>query len=151
MSVILVLTMALVENLLMAIATITARAAVRHVPATVLVGYRGVLISLAILVYTLLSGQWQPVDWRTWTMIATGALSGPFLGHVMYDAALSGVGAGRVAVITALQPVFVTLYTMLLFGDVPTALQAAGGALSIAGVLLVLGAHYRPFTEDVGE
>jgi drug/metabolite transporter (DMT)-like permease len=138
-----VFVLALIENLLMAVATIMAKSAVRHVPPLVLVGYRGVLISLAVLLYATATGQWQWVSGRTWVVMATGALAGPFLGHVMYYAALAHMDAGKVAVVTALQPVFVATYTALLFGDLPTFQQSLGGALTIAGVIIVFGARYR--------
>lgn len=139
----LVFLLALVENLLMAGATIMAKSAVRHIPPVVLAGYRGVLISLVILVYALLTGQWEWVDRRTMAIMAAGALSGPFLGHVMNYASLARVDAGKVAIIAAMQPVFVTVYTALLFGDLPTLRQTFGGALTIAGVIVVFAAHDR--------
>jgi drug/metabolite transporter (DMT)-like permease len=137
----LVFLLALVENLLMAGATIMAKFAVRHIPPIVLAGYRGVLISLVILVYALITGQWEWVTGRTLAIMAAGALSGPFLGYVMHYASLARVAAGRAAIIAAVQPVFVTLYTVLLFGDLPTFQQALGGALTIAGVAMVFAAR----------
>ena len=133
----------LVENLLMATSTVMAKYAVRHIPPFALAGYRGVLVSCAILIYALITGQWQPVAWRTLTIVAVGALAGPFLGYVMNYAALARVDAGKVAIVGAVQPVFVTLYTLLLFGDLPTAQQVLGGLLAIAGVILVFAARYR--------
>ena len=138
-----VFALALVENFLMAVATIAAKSAVKYVSPTVLVGYRGVLISLLILIYALVSGQWQSVSWSTWWVIAVGALGGPFLGHTMYYAALARIDAGKVAVLAAIQPVFVTLYTALVFGTVPTARQAVGGILTVAGVLVVSVARLK--------
>jgi O-acetylserine/cysteine efflux transporter len=137
----LVFLLALAENLLMAGATIMAKFAVHHVPPIVLAGYRGVLISLVILVYALLTGQWEWVNGHTLAIMAAGALSGPFLGYVMHYASLARVDAGKAAIIAAIQPVFVTLYTVLLFGDLPTYQQALGGALTIVGVVIVFAAR----------
>lgn len=147
----LVLLLAVLGNLLFAIATVMAKFAVRHIPPITLVGYRGLLISVLILVYALIAGQWQTVTWHTLFVMAAGALGGPFLGHVMYYAALERVGAGRVAIITALQPVFVTLYTALVFGTLPTTQQALGGALTIGGVVLVFAARLRQPRADSTE
>ncbi|MFN2130761.1 MAG: DMT family transporter [Anaerolineae bacterium] len=135
--------LALIENLLMAVATIMAKVAVRDIPPIVLTAYRGVLIPVAILPYALLTGQWEPVPVRTLAIIALGACSGPFLGHVMRYAALARVDAGKAAILYAIQPVFVTVYAGLLFGDVPTAQQLLGGALAIGGVILVFLARQR--------
>jgi drug/metabolite transporter (DMT)-like permease len=133
--------LALVENFLMATSTIMAKSAVRHISPFPLAGYRGVLIALVILVYAVVTGQWQWVDGRTMAIMALGALSGPFLGHVMNYASLARVGAGKAAIVAATQPVFVTVYTALLFGDLPALQQALGGALTIAGVVLVFAAQ----------
>jgi drug/metabolite transporter (DMT)-like permease len=135
--------LALVENLLMAVATIMAKVAVRGIPPIVLTAYRGVLIPLAILPYALLTGQWEPVHGQTLAIIALGACSGPFLGHVMRYAALARLDAGKAAIVYAVQPVFVTVYAALLFGDVPTVQQFLGGALAIGGVVLVFPARER--------
>jgi drug/metabolite transporter (DMT)-like permease len=132
-----VFVLALIENLLMAVATIMAKVAVRDIPPIVLTAYRGVLIPVAILPYALLTGQWEPIHVQTLAIIALGACSGPFLGHVMRYAALARVDAGKAAILYAIQPVFVTVYAGLLFGDVPTAQQLLGGALAIGGVILV--------------
>jgi drug/metabolite transporter (DMT)-like permease len=127
--------------LLMAASTIMAKSAVQHIPPFVLAGYRGVLIALAILVYAVVTGQWEWVDGPTMVITAAGALSGPFLGHVMNYASLARVDAGKAAIVAATQPAFVTVYTVLVFGDLPTLQQALGGVLTIVGVVLVFAAH----------
>jgi drug/metabolite transporter (DMT)-like permease len=139
----LVFLLSLVENLLMAISLIMAKVAVRAMSPTVLVAYRGVTISLFVLIYALLTGQWQVVQGSTLTIIAIGALSGPFLGHIMSYASLARIDAGKSAIIGAVQPVFVTAYTVILFGDLPTLQQTLGGALTIIGVMLVIVAQNR--------
>jgi drug/metabolite transporter (DMT)-like permease len=138
-----VLLLALVENLLMAVATIMAKVAVREIPPILLTAYRGVLIPVVLLPYALLTGQWQPVDGATMAVIALGACSGPFLGHVMRYAALARIDAGKAAIVYAIQPVFVTLYSGLVFGDVPSGRQLLGGALAMGGVILVFVARQR--------
>jgi drug/metabolite transporter (DMT)-like permease len=140
----LVFLLSLVENLLMAISLIMAKVAVRAMPPTVLVAYRGVTIALFVLIYALATGQWQPVSGTTLSIIAIGALSGPFLGHIMSYASLARIDAGKSAIIGAVQPVFVTIYTVVLFGDLPTVQQAFGGALTIVGVILVIIAQNHP-------
>jgi drug/metabolite transporter (DMT)-like permease len=133
--------LALVENLLMAASQIAAKFAVAHLPPLVLAGYRGVGISLMVLIYALLTGQWQWVDGSTFLVIACGASIGPFMGHVMNYASLKRVEAGKAAIVFAVQPVLVTLYTAALFGTWPTLQQAFGGVLAILGVMLVFRAR----------
>jgi drug/metabolite transporter (DMT)-like permease len=134
---------ALIENLLMATSVIMAKLAVRHLPPFVLSGFRGLSISFLLLIYALLRGQWHWVDGRTLAILAGGAFVGPFLGYVLNYAALARVDAGKAAIVASVQPLFVTLYTVLLFGNWPTWQQALGGTIAIAGVILVFYAHHR--------
>jgi drug/metabolite transporter (DMT)-like permease len=134
---------ALVENLFMAAATIMAKFAVRHVPPFVLAGYRGVLISLVVAIYAIVTRQWEPVSGRTLAIMAAGALSGPSIGQAMNFAAMQRVDAGKAAIVAAVQPAFVTLYTVLLFGTLPSLQQMLGGLLAVAGVVIVFGARGR--------
>jgi drug/metabolite transporter (DMT)-like permease len=133
---------ALIENLLMATSTIMAKYAVRHLAPLVLAGYRGLSISALLLLYALVWGQWEWVDGGTLAVMAGGAFIGPFLGHVLNYASLLRVDAGKAAIVTAVQPLFVTLYTIFLFGDWPTLQQMAGGALAIVGAVLVFRGRY---------
>jgi drug/metabolite transporter (DMT)-like permease len=136
-----VFAIALIENLLMATSIVMAKLAVNHLPPFVLAGYRGLAISVMLLAYSLIRGQWEWIERRTLAIIAGGALIGPFLGHVMNYASLARVDATKSAIIAAVQPLFVTVYTALLFGDLPNLQQALGGALAIGGVVLVFVAR----------
>jgi uncharacterized membrane protein len=139
----LVFLLSLIENLMMAVSFVMAKVAVRVMSPTVLVAYRGVTISLIVFVYAQLTRQWQSVQGPTLAIIALGALGGPFVGHIMSYASLARIDAGKSALIGAVQPVFVTVYTVLLFGTWPTLQQAIGGALTVIGVILVIRAQSR--------
>ena len=65
------------------------------------------------------------------------------MGYVFNYAALARIDAAKVAIVTATQPLFVTLYTVWLFGDWPTVQQATGGLLAILGVILVFRSRNR--------
>lgn len=136
-----VFALALIENLLMAVTTIAARLVVQHISPLVLTGVRGVSMALLLLAYALIAGQWQPVDGKTLLALGAGAFVGPFIGYVLRYSALARIDAGKVAVITSTEPVFVALYTALLFADLPTLQQALGGVLTIAGMLIILQAR----------
>ncbi len=132
---------ALVENLMMAATTMMAKFAVQNMPPVVLAAYRGSGMSMLLLIYTLFVGQWQRLDGRLIALVAAGAFVSPFLGYVLRYNALARIGAGQVAVITASQPVFVTLYTAILLAQRPTIQQSLGGVLTIGGVVLILRAR----------
>ncbi|MBN1584390.1 MAG: EamA family transporter [Anaerolineae bacterium] len=74
-------------------------------------------------------------------LTAAGAFISPFLGYVLRYGALARIDAAKVAVVAAAQPVFVTLYTAILFAQWPTAQQSLGGILATAGVLLIFRAR----------
>ncbi len=137
----LVLGLALIENLLMAVSTVAARLVVRHISPLALTGARGVSMALLLLVYALIAGQWQPIDGKTLLALSAGAFVGPFIGYVLRYSALARIDAGKVAVVASAEPVFVALYTALLFADLPTLQQTLGGVLTIAGMLIILQAR----------
>ncbi len=139
----LVFWIALVENLLMAVTTIAAKLVLGHLPPLALAGYRGLSVSLLILIYALITHQWQWIDASTLAWIAGGAFISPFLGYVFQYGALARIQTSQVAVILDMQPVFATLYTALLFHTWPTARQSVGGLLVIGGVLLILAPKHK--------
>ncbi|MBN1937222.1 MAG: EamA family transporter, partial [Anaerolineae bacterium] len=89
-----VFVLALIENLLMAVTTVTARLVVQHISPLVLTGVRGVTMAALLFVYALIAGQWQPVDGKTLLALSAGAFVGPFIGYVLRYSALARIDAG---------------------------------------------------------
>ena len=61
-----------------------------------------------------------------------------FLSYVLFYQGLRTLDLGKGAVIRSTQPLFVALYSMLLFGTTITLQQFLGGLLMLVGVALML-------------
>ncbi len=133
-----------VETLFFSLAFLVSKVALnRAMPATALAGYRSLLMSLLTAAYATLAGRWMSPTPRELLLIGTGAIFGPFLTWVLLMHALARAEASKVAIIRNAQPVFVALYSLVIFGALPAPRQMLGGLLTIAGVLLILVARQR--------
>ena len=72
-----------------------------------------------------------------------------YLGGVFF-AISQGVSAGVAAVITSLQPVFVSLLAVKILGEKLKAIQFVGLILGLVGVVLVLGPTFDSATSGIG-
>ncbi|MSY01134.1 MAG: EamA family transporter [Actinobacteria bacterium] len=72
-----------------------------------------------------------------------------YLGGVFF-AISQGVSAGVAAVITSLQPVFVSLLAVKILGEKLKAIQFVGLILGLIGVVLVLGPTFDSATSGIG-
>ena len=72
-----------------------------------------------------------------------------YLGGVFF-AISQGVSAGVAAVITSLQPVFVSLLAVKVLGEKLRGIQLAGLVLGLTGVVLVLGPTFDSKTSAIG-
>jgi len=133
-----------VETLFFSLAFLVSKVALNHaMPAAALAGYRSLLMSLLTAIYATLAGQWMAPTPRELLLIGSGAIFGPFLTWVLLMHALARADASKVAVIRNTQPVFVALYSLIIFGALPALRQMFGGALAVAGVILILVARQR--------
>jgi len=113
----------------------------RGVSAVALTAYRSLLICLVSVTYALLSGRWSPPTSRELLLVGLGAFFGPFLAWLLLMAALARADASRVALFRNLQPVFVVLYSLILFGALPGPRQLVGGGIVVLGIILLLSGH----------
>lgn len=128
----------LISNLFLALSNLIAKKSVISVPPLILSTARTILMGLMLGGIGLSSGQlaWPTVS--TWVWIGGGAFFGPFLSYVLFYKALIYLDLTKATVIRALQPLFVALYSFLLFGTFIDLRQFAGGLLMIAGIVLML-------------
>jgi drug/metabolite transporter (DMT)-like permease len=140
---ILVFLMALGNTFLHASGAVIAKRAVGDVTPLTLTLVRAGGSSILILIAALLSGRWQWPSTNALILTALGALGGPFISHILYYRALALIDVSKVSLINATRPLFVLLYSLLLFGNLPLLHQTAGGLLSIIGVVTLLSAR-RP-------
>ncbi|WP_165985823.1 EamA family transporter [Streptomyces sp. YIM 98790] len=108
----------------------------RRVPALTVVVVSQVLAALVLAAGVLATGAWQHADGRLWFAAAAGAI-GPVAMICFYRAlALGPMGVVSPLVATA---VAVPVAVAMVAGERPVALQYAGIALAVAGVVLAGG------------
>jgi drug/metabolite transporter (DMT)-like permease len=81
-------------------------------------------------------------DWsgirRGLPLIAVTALVGPFLGRTLYMYGLRHIDVSRAALINQSQPLFVAVYSAILFHTLPSRREWTGGLLILVGALVLV-------------
>ena len=92
--------------------------------------------AMLLLVLPLLGG--FEMTWPAFACVMGLAVGCTLLGHRMFTVALGRVSAAVVSFALLGEPVGAMLWSMLMFGEQPTALLLIGGAVTIAGLALYL-------------
>jgi len=100
---------------------------------TMLAGTPGLLIAGAP---QLVRGDWLAVSWQAWAGLAYAAVFALVVAYAIWNASVRAVGSSRTSVYSCLIPVVAALVSWPVLGERPTAAQAVGAALIIAGILL---------------
>ena len=90
-----------------------------------------------MLVFREKSG-FPTLSFRQWIGVTLLGLSGVFAYNLFFFSALQTVEAGRAGVIIATNPVFIALFSYLLFREQFTLQKAAGIVLSVTGAIIVI-------------
>ncbi len=120
-----------------------ARRTVPALPYTLLV-YAQTAVLLALLLP--LCGGFQLTGKALW-YIAGLALGSTILGHTLFTIALGKVTATVVSFALLGEPVGAMLWSLLMFGEQPTALLLAGGTVVLLGLVLYTAGTLRPAGE----
>ncbi len=113
--------------------------------------YTGAVLVLLMLVLgrNLATGEWDAglsalslPGWKL-ALLAASSLIGIGLGHTFYFFSIARLGLAVSASVVQLQPVTVSIASMLIFGEILTPGQWAFGALAIAGAGVILYAQSR--------
>jgi drug/metabolite transporter (DMT)-like permease len=83
-------------------------------------------------------GRLPPLDRRQLGAVVLLGLSGVFAYNFFFFSGLKTVEAGRAALIIASNPVFIAIFSFLLFGERFSALRLAGILLSVTGGMVVI-------------
>jgi len=95
------------------------------------------------------SGFRTPSEPLGWIAVAGVGVSGPFLGRVHFLKALQMIHISKTALVNQALPVWVALLSFLLLRTVPSTREWLGGAVVVAGcVLLILGRTSQPRAAD---
>jgi len=84
----------------------------------------------------------MPVEALPW--MAGLVIGSTLLGHTIFTYALEGVSANVVSFALLGEPVGAMIFSMIFFGEIPTALVALGGLLTIAGLAYYLAKASQP-------
>jgi drug/metabolite transporter (DMT)-like permease len=76
-------------------------------------------------------------------LLVLSAVIGIGLGHTLYFASISRLGLAVAAGVVQLQPITVSIGSMLLFDERLNALQWIGGTIAIVGAVIMLIAQHR--------
>ncbi|MFC1974991.1 DMT family transporter [Chloroflexota bacterium] len=134
----LVLLILLVSTLFLSFSRLIAKKNVATVEPLILSTARTVLMSLMLGLAGLVFGQLAWPSSTAWLWIIGGSFFGPFLSYVLFYKGLLYLDLAKGSVIRATQPLFVAVYSLILFGTFITGQQFIGGMMMIAGVVLML-------------
>lgn len=119
---------------------IAARIAVLELPPLVVAVWRYLIASLCLAGMLLMTERrWPRPNRQQCGLLLLAALSGIFIYNLLFLYSLQRIGAGRGALVVALNPAMVALAAWLLFGDRMTPLKGAGIVVALLGSLLVVG------------
>lgn len=137
----LMLLLLLISNFFLSLSTLVAKKNVLNVDPLILSTARTILMSLMLGLLGLVAGQLAWPDLTAWLWIIGGSFFGPFLSYYLFYEGLVYVDLAPGAVIRATQPLFVALYSLLLFGTLITLPQFIGGLMMIVGVAFMPAAR----------
>lgn len=94
-------------------------------------------IFLFFLIYFLQSGQSLAIPVSAFRNIALGAFFGSFIGLLSFFYSYRYITASRSSIIQSLKGIFVLIIAYFFFGNFPLPVQLWGGAVTIAGVIIM--------------
>jgi drug/metabolite transporter (DMT)-like permease len=128
----------LISTIFYGFRTILAKNNIQLLTPTILAINRAVFLFIFSSIMLVISGQGLAIPGRALLNIAIGSFFGPFLTSIGQYSALKYIEASRSAIIQSTTALFVLLGAYLIFGRFPLGYQLAGGALTIAGPMLML-------------
>lgn len=128
----------LVSTIFYGFRTILAKTNIRVLTPTILAINRAVFLLVFSVIMLLISGQGLAIPGKALLNIAIGSFFGPFLTSIGQYSALKYIEASRSAIIQSTTALFVLTGAYLIFGRFPLGYQLAGGAMTIAGPMLML-------------
>lgn len=94
-------------------------------------------IFIFFLLYFLNSGQSAVIPAPAFLNIALGAFFGSFIGLLSFYYSYRYIAASRSSIIQSLKGIFVLIIAYFFFGNFPLPIQLLGGAVTIAGVIVM--------------
>jgi drug/metabolite transporter (DMT)-like permease len=124
-----------------AIRTILAKKHIKEIGPVMLAINRAIFLLLFASLFLILNNDSLLIPGKAFLNILAGSFVGPFLTSVFQYSALSYIEASRAAIVQSTTGMFVLGGSLLMFGLLPSGLQMAGGAVTVAGVALMMRAR----------
>jgi drug/metabolite transporter (DMT)-like permease len=128
----------LVSTIFYGFRTILAKNNIRVLTPTILAINRAVFLLAFSIIMLVILRQGLAIPGKALLNIAIGSFFGPFLTSIGQYSALKYIEASRSAIIQSTTALFVLFGGYLIFGRFPLGYQLAGGALTIAGPVILL-------------
>jgi len=128
----------LLATIFYGIRTIIAKKNIQVITPTMLAINRSVFLFLFALLMLIVFRDGLSIPHNALIMIIFGSFAGPFLTSLSQYNALKYIEASRSAIIQSTTALFVLVTAYLVFGRFPLGYQLAGGALTIAGPMLLM-------------
>ena len=134
----LMLIILLISTFFLSLSKLVAKKSIAVVEPLVLSIARTLLMSLILGLIGLAAGHLAWPSSKAWLWIIGGSFFGPFLSYVLFYQGLRYLDLTKSAVIRATQPLFVAVYSLILFDAFITGQQFVGGMMMLAGGVLML-------------
>ena len=138
-----ILSLSLTASFFHALTSYIAKRSVIHISPVVLNVARTLGLMICLSVASLLAGELVWPGRRALLWMLGGAFFGPFLSYLLFYRGMVTLGISQGAIIRASQPLFVALYSFILFGELLHLRQFAGGLIILWGVTMTLWASPR--------
>jgi len=140
----LVLALALTSSFFHALTSYIAKRNVTHISPIILNLARTLGLTICLGTLSLFMGElaWPSPHALLW--IIGGAFFGPFLSYILFYKGIVTLDISQAAILRASQPLFVALYSYILFGQIISQRQFIGGFVILLGVALILWPRRRP-------
>ncbi len=108
-----------------------------------LTGLRAVFGLPILIGHAVIIGGWHMPELTQIVAIFIGAFIGSFIGHMLYYRSLQYIDLSKASLLHSSQPLFVAMYSLLVFSTLPGVQQWFGGMLVLLGVYLLLRGQSR--------
>ncbi len=130
-------------NFLYALGLALVKSKLGDMDAGALTGLRAVFGLPILIGHALIIGGWHIPELTQIVAIFMGAFIGAFIGHMLYYRSLQYIDLSKASLLHSSQPLFVAIYSLLVFDTLPGIQQWFGGALVLFGVYLLLRGQSR--------
>ncbi|MEM7028202.1 MAG: DMT family transporter [Chloroflexota bacterium] len=139
-----VMVLTLIASFFLALSSYVAKRIIPYLTPLVLNIARTSILATGLGVLAALSGELTIPSGTALRWMIGVSFFGPFLSYLLFYRGLVTLDISKAAIIRASQPLFVAVYSLVLFGTVISQQQMLGGGIILAGVSLMIGGQRLP-------